>query len=399
MNRFSKLFKTNTKKGIRMVSIVMTMVIVSFTAFGFINVNTTVDARSISELEKKISDLEKSNKNLSNNLNNISGQIKDEEEKQEIYEKNIENTEKQIDLFKQKIELMQHDIGLKKGEISVKEKEISESQDLFAQRVRAMYIAGSNSALTTILEAKSFSDFLTRAELLKRISKSDQDLIDKLSKQRNDLEKIKAKMEEQNQSLNASKTQLDKKSENLESMKKQSEASKAQLKAKWDQYYAEKKKNQKLIDQQYAEIDRIIAEQSGGGTAPEGAFKWPVPSSSRITSPFGWRTMFGNRDFHTGVDIGAPSGTTIVASQSGKVISVKYQNVGYGYNVIVDHGGGYVTLYAHCSRIDVKAGDTVSRGQAIAGVGTTGNSTGNHLHFEVRVNGKQVNPMGYVRKP
>lgn len=386
-------------KSVKVISMTLVMVLFTIAVFGMIDTNTTVSAKSISDLEKEIAALENANKTLNNSLKNLSGQIENEEEKLEMYEKNIKNTEQQIVLYNKKIAIMQKDISVKQAELDAKEAEIKKNEDLFAQRVRAMYIAGSTSVLTTLLEARNFSDFLTRAELLKRISKSDQELINTLSKQRNEIAAVKAEMESQNHALQATKAQLDEKSKNLVILKQQSEATQAQLKARYERYFAELDKNKKKIDEQKAELARIIAERSGGGAAPEGQFKWPVPSSSRITSPFGWRTIFGRKDFHTGIDIGAPSGTTIVAAHNGKVISVKYQNYGYGYNVIVDHGGGYVTLYAHCSRIDVKEGDVVARGQAIAAVGTTGNSTGNHLHFEVRVNGKQMNPMNYVRKP
>ena len=127
---------------------------------------------------------------------------------------------------------------------------------------------------------------------------------------------------------------------------------------------------------------------------------WPSAASSYITSPFGYRIhpIYGSYKFHTGIDIGAYGGSNILAANSGRVMTVVYNygTTGYGCYVMVDHGGGIVTLYAHCSAILVQVGQYVERGQVIARVGTTGASTGNHLHFEVRVDGQYQEPLQYV---
>lgn len=125
-----------------------------------------------------------------------------------------------------------------------------------------------------------------------------------------------------------------------------------------------------------------------------GMFVWPCPGYSRISSPFGNR----GSEFHTGVDLAAPKGTPILAAASGKVITVKYLTTSYGHHVKIDHGNGYSTLYGHMSNIDVKNGQSVNAGQKIGGVGSTGRSTGNHLHFEIRVNGAAKNPLNYVSR-
>ncbi|MEG2429690.1 MAG: M23 family metallopeptidase, partial [Oscillospiraceae bacterium] len=129
-----------------------------------------------------------------------------------------------------------------------------------------------------------------------------------------------------------------------------------------------------------------------------GPFKWPVPSSSRISSPYGYRVILGNSEFHRGIDIPAGTGTPIVAANSGTVVAVT-SSPGRGQYLIINHGGGLATLYQHCSAIYVSSGQTVQKGQKIAAVGNTGFSLGSHLHFEVRENGVCVNPVGYVRKP
>ncbi len=135
----------------------------------------------------------------------------------------------------------------------------------------------------------------------------------------------------------------------------------------------------------------------GGGDYIGGEMQWPVPASTRVTSPFGYRIhpILGVKKLHTGIDIGVASGNTVVAANAGKVIKAAWNN-SYGYMVMVDHGGGIVTLYAHNSVLKVSTGDTVTRGQTVALSGSTGASTGPHVHFEVRVNGEYKNPMNYL---
>lgn len=386
------------KKVVKIVAMFLVSILFAFSVIECIGKTSPVYANKISDLEDEIAKLEQQNKELSTNMNNVKGKIRDEQEKQQALQTQIKNTEQQIVLYNQKIDVMQKNIGQKTEEIKLKEEDIFKNQELFAQRVRAMYISGSNSMLSVVLSADNFSEFLTRTEVLKRISQSDQKLIDTLSKQKEDLAKRKADMEKQNEELSSTKQKLTTTSKSLEGLKAQSDKQEADLKKKYDEDYANRQANKKKIAAQESEIERIIAESQGNTTLPPGQYQWPVPSSSRITSPFGIRTWGSQQEFHYGIDIGAPAGTNIVAANPGKVIMVKKQNYGYGWYLVIDHGGGHATLYAHTSRIDVNVGDTVKRGDVIAGVGTTGNSTGNHLHFEVRVNGTRKNPLDYVRK-
>ena len=140
-----------------------------------------------------------------------------------------------------------------------------------------------------------------------------------------------------------------------------------------------------------------ILKLQGKGAYVGGDLAWPAPASTRITSPFGYRThpILKIKKLHTGIDIGVSSGNNVVSANAGKVIKAAWNN-SYGYMVMVDHGGGIVTLYAHNSKLLVKTGDVVTRGQKIALSGSTGMSTGPHLHFEVRVNGEYKDPMNYL---
>jgi Membrane proteins related to metalloendopeptidases len=139
-----------------------------------------------------------------------------------------------------------------------------------------------------------------------------------------------------------------------------------------------------------------VSVRAPSGAAYSRSFRWPVVG--KINSRFGWRgdPFSGRRDFHTGLDIKGPSGRAIVVSKSGVVVYAGWMS-GYGRTVVVDHGGGYTTLYGHCSRLMVRSGSRVQQGQTVAAVGSTGRSTGSHLHFEVRVNGRPINPLRVLR--
>lgn len=141
------------------------------------------------------------------------------------------------------------------------------------------------------------------------------------------------------------------------------------------------------------------SNNNGGSTTPTGTFQWPVPSSHTITSNYGYRIhpISGTKKLHAGIDIGAPGGSNIVAADAGTVVLSSFgYNGGYGNYVIISHGNGITTRYAHCSNLFVSTGESVSKGQVIAAVGSTGASTGNHCHFEVRINGGSKNPLNYL---
>ncbi|EEG31283.1 peptidase, M23 family [[Clostridium] methylpentosum DSM 5476] len=300
------------------------------------------------------------------------------------------------------------------------EQKISQKEDttsLLKKRIRASYMAGQTSTLDVLLSSKSFGDFLSNLEYIKRITSHDQDLIDTLQQQtdeitaaRTELENAKAQIEQDKTDKEVSIQQVEKKRNEL--LEKQEEQKKAADEVK--QRLAQSKNVSNQLNQDYAkamedraaieraleeanrEIDRIGQESAEKGELTPGEFIWPLPGHSYISSPYGNRTGEVS-GFHTGIDIPAPAGTTIIASRSGTVAAAYHnETASYGKYVVIDHGGGYTTLYAHCSSLDVNVGDVVTQGQPIAKVGSTGNSTGNHLHFEVRIGKQNQNPQNYV---
>lgn len=300
------------------------------------------------------------------------------------------------------------------NEIVKMEAYLKTRQNVLNRRVRAIYMHGQLNYLEVILGANSFSDFANRVELLKRVIRSDYNLILEIQKQKAAIEAKKAQLEEDKRQLDAlaaeaEKTQKEIAAKKAEQQKvldaaKSNKAAAAQMEQDLNAQLASVRN---LIQQRLAaaEAARQAAQQGssdeGGGGSDDnyvqgtGAMGWPC--SGPITSPFGYRThpIFGTTIFHAGIDIGVDYGTPIHAADSGVVVYSGWIS-GYGNAVIIDHGGGVSTLYGHNQSLAVSEGQSVSKGSVIAYAGSTGNSTGPHCHFEVDVNGSPVNPMGYL---
>ena len=358
------------------------------------------DDKSIEELEQDKKELNDKIKAAEQNLKSISAQKSAEQNKQQQLEGEIGAVQEQIGLYMDKIDLVTNAIAQKEVEIDQKLEEIALSEEQFARRVRAMYISNtSNSTLNTILTAKSFADMLNQTEILRRVSESDQQMISDLNQQKKELMELKTGLEEEQEDLSSTKASFDQQNQQLSVLLAQSEAAESELLQQEKQYMLNKEKYAKEIKAIEQEIERVIAANAGADAYGDGVLKWPLPNTKKISSYFGWRVLYGRQDYHTGIDIPASMGTSIQAADAGKVILVQKSGTGYGWHVVVDHGGGIVTLYAHASAIYVNTNQMVKKGQSLAGVGSTGNSTGNHLHFEVRVNNKQINPLNYVKQP
>lgn len=307
-------------------------------------------------------------------------------------------------------------IAQTQDEIVKMEAYLKTRQDVLNRRVRAIYMHGQLNYLEVILGANSFSDFANRVELLKRVIRSDYNLILEIQKQKAAIEAKKAQLEEDKRQLDALAAEAEKTRQEIAKKKaeqqkvldaaKSNKAAAAQMEQDLNAQLASVRN---LIQQRLAaaEAARQAAQQQaasddeGGGGSDDnyvqgtGAMGWPC--SGPITSPFGYRThpIFGTTIFHAGIDIGVDYGTPIHAADSGVVVYSGWIS-GYGNAVIIDHGGGISTLYGHNQSLAVSEGQSVSKGSVIAYAGSTGNSTGPHCHFEVDVNGSPVNPMGYL---
>lgn len=307
----------------------------------------------------------------------------------------IRKLESEIEELDRDVKKTELEISMKEQEIDAANQELEATTQLLYKRLRVMYKAGAVGYLEVLFGADSMQELLSRADVLQRIVSQDQELIDKLEVHREKLEVRKKDLEYKRGHLS------DLLEQRVEKMKQQ-EAYIADLYAyslqvEQDRIAFEEQVRLKQLEQ--AEIARMIEQLELSKIAYAGGdMLWPVPSSFIISSPFGPRpelVAFGAPYFHTGMDIQANTGESVVAAQSGRVLTATFLN-SYGNTIVIDHGGGIVTLYAHLNAIYVESGQDVDAGEVIGEIGSTGLSSGPHLHFEVREDGVHIDPMVYV---
>lgn len=374
----------------------------------------------IKENEAKKKEAKQSADTIQESVDLLQSQINAYNSKIDVLNTQISNLNKNITSTQQKIAQTQQDMAIQKEEIAA-------TQSLYADRLRAMYITGNISNLEVLLEADSFRDFLNRLELLTRISKHDNEIINTLQDEIAVYEKEEASLKANEEKLEASKTEI----ENSKTMQQEAKAQVVNAKSDLDQKVNSLNTYINGLDENSQELNNYIAKAraqqqaymnqvnanlavtaSTGNGAYSGTFIWPVAGSGTYVSS-GYGSRWGT--FHYGIDItGGGGNAPIVAAAAGRVTiasnicSHNYGknyncgcNGGYGNYVVIDHGNGLLTYYGHMTRAIVSAGTYVQQGQQIGNMGSTGYSTGNHLHFEVRVNdgsSRSVaarNPMNY----
>ncbi len=275
------------------------------------------------------------------------------------------------------------------------EKNLAERSLILNKRIRDIYQNGQLSYLDVLFGANDFNDFTTRMDLLKRIMDKDIELIVKVKAERQLVLQKRAELESDKAAiLQLEKAAIEKK-RIIESSKKEREAV---LAAAVNERDTAEQSYQELLETS-RKIEQMIRSSQGGKQGPSGgtgAMMWPT-DVTEITSPYGWRThpIFGTSRYHSGIDIGADYGDSVRAADGGVVIYADWMG-GYGKAVIIDHGNGISTLYGHNSELLVVEGQRVRKGEVISRVGSTGYSTGPHLHFEVRENGSPTSPMDYL---
>lgn len=280
--------------------------------------------------------------------------------------------------------------------LSAKQRDYDKTRKVYEKRLRDIYENGQVNYLDVLLGSADFRDFASRMFLLQRVIRRDFDLIDKLEAQKEALLAQKAQLDESKRQLDAAYAEgkaeqkiVAQKTVERQALYEQALAEKARLDAEYEELQRNSQEITAMI-QRMEEEGRMMPQ--AGGT---GQLSWPV--NGEITSPFGWRVhpIWGTQIFHAGLDIGADYGDPVHAADGGTVVYAGWMG-GYGNAVMIDHGGGMVTLYGHNSSITVGEGEQVSKGQTIALAGSTGNSTGPHCHFEVRIHGEVVSPLQYL---
>ncbi|MGE5406021.1 MAG: murein hydrolase activator EnvC family protein [Candidatus Saccharibacteria bacterium] len=310
-------------------------------------------------------------------------------------EKEVDKTQSEIKSLTNKENQVQTHIELTTKDITKSETNLAKRTRILKSRLVRVYQAGDVSYLEVLLSSTSFTDLLTRWDYLNEIFRQDRNLINTITTERNTLKKKKEDLQTTKQNLQNIKSQKKEKQQELEQKSEEKQETLESIEKQRRLY----EKALRELEEDSQQIEKIIQrlQSSSGKALGTGHMGWPCPGRYSITSDYGMRfhPILHQYRMHTGVDIGAPYGAKIVAADSGTVIYRGYMG-GYGNVIIIDHGKGTSTLYAHQSSFSVGNGANVVKGQQIGRVGSTGWSTGPHLHFEVRRNGTPVNPHGYI---
>ena len=335
----------------------------------------------LSDVKKLVQQLEKSKNSLKDYVKELDGQLTDIGEKIEELKALIQEKEQEIEETQKELE----------EAIATEEKQYEEMKI----RIKFMYEKGDQFYLDMLMGASSFGDMINKAGYVEAISAYDRGKLNEYEENRMLIEVIKEKLEEEEAALQEAKAAVEKEEENLEILidnknKEITAYESEQAIKEYEEYIREQ-------DQMIATLEKALKEMEGSKrTYDGGVFKWPAPSYTRISDSFGWRhhPILNRQQFHNGVDMAAPGGSPILAAYDGTVVAAGYSST-MGNYIYLNHGSGLVTIYMHASALYVSTGQEVSKGAKIAAVGTTGRSTGNHLHFGVRLNGNYVDPMAY----
>ena len=378
------------RKSLCIVLILLICFVTTFTYAEEENENNTVD------LQQQRSDLQNQLNEANGQLNDVQSNLSENLQQIEKLDNKIEASEEKLAEQESKITELKDSISKIEEELNTTTEKYEKQKKLFQQRLVATYEAGETQYLDILLKSKSLSDFLSSYYIITELAEIDNDLIEELESKKKTIDLSKQKLENEKDELATRIENQTKISRTLQNTKKMRESfieklsdEEKDLQAKIDE-----------INKQYAEVNNQIlalAEQGIETAYIGGELEWPVPGYTRITSKYAMRVhpITGQYKLHTGVDIGAPEGANFIAANDGVVVKAEH-NAAYGNMVIIDHGGGISTLYAHGSEILVELGQTVKRGDAVLKVGSTGYSTGPHAHFEVRINGVTTDPLPYI---
>ena len=329
----------------------------------------------IAELQKQIAEAKSKKEDVMGTKNLL-------DQRNQLLMEEIDDTQQQIELYAQ--------------QIAEYEEMESEQYALFCQQVRSEEERGSLSYLSVLFKATSIADLLNRLEFVNEVAEYDRNLIDAIRQTRENIKAEKAAKEEQEQLLAQQQDELQQKVNEAAALI----AEYAATQKGYEELAAAEEREAKEIE---AQIKKLL--ETSDVTPSPGGFIWPVSTSKIITSPMGGRVSPGGigSTNHRGVDIGGVGTTSAaMATKAGKVILARtvvygsYGGSGSGNYVVVDHGGGYTTLYAHLTSVKVSVGDMVGQGDTVGITGSTGNSTGPHLHYEVMINGVNQNPLDYL---
>lgn len=360
--------------------------------------------KSLQEAQDEKAQLEKALKEAQSTIEDLKDSKGDIESKvTELNQQLIDISARITDLENQ-LTAKSEDIQETKDELAgAKEREAQQYADMKV-RIQFMYENGQTSYLEALLSSRNISEFLNSADYIAQIQSYDRQKLTEYQDTVESIVNLEAQLEQEYTDLEALKSTVESNKATVAAMMRQKESELADIsgdiedaQSDADYYAAEIQAQEELI----AAIKRAEAEKAAAGVEEHpytgGAFRWPCPSSTRVTSDYGTRVspMSGASSNHKGIDIGASAGADIIAAADGTVTAASYSSAAGNY-VMIDHGGGLYTVYMHASSLLVSPGQTVSAGDVIAKVGSTGISTGSHLHFGVSLNGSYVSPWSYL---
>ena len=357
----------------------------------------------IDALRQDASDLDAQKAEIQAQLADIQDDKDQALEQKRLLEEQIEVIQAEIDNMDAQILAYDELISQKNAELEQTEAQEQEQYELFCRRVRAMEEQGEISYWSVLFSSTDFSDLLDNYMMIEEIINYDNSVIETLQALQDTVERERAEVEEARAAQESARQERQAAQDELEAQEAQVDQVIAQISSQEDlleEMEAELERAADAVDEQIRELERQMAPQISN-VQSESGFLWPLDASiNTLSSLYGPRPdpFTGRPDNHTGIDIPAARGTPIYASKSGVVITSVYGTGNawsYGNYVVVSHSDGTSTLYAHMSSRAVSEGQTVAQGEVVGYVGTTGNSTGNHLHFEVRVNGSRTDPLNY----
>lgn len=375
----------------KIISTILILVIIS-------SLCICVYAQDLTGLQEQSSEITEALNETNNRLQAVQEELSTNMQQLQDLDNQIAQSQEELSTINTDIDKLMEQIKENEEKLAKTQKEYDNIQGLLDARLIQMYEAPEFQFLQVLLEAKNVTDFLSTYYAMKELAEYDAELLDTVKKQKQDIETTKQILAQKKQQVITSKQTLAKKTQVLANTKTMREyyisklsTEEQELQAKIDEY-----------NNQVASIEaeiKLLALNSISEDYIGGAMIWPVPGYTSITSEYGMRVhpITGAYKLHTGVDIGAPLGANFVAAANG-IVSKATFNAAYGNMVIIDHGGGVQTLYAHGSEILVQVGQTVEAGTPILKVGSTGYSTGPHAHFEIRIDGQTINPLDYLLK-
>ena len=372
------------------------ILIISIIVLSLIGLCGIVVAENLEDLQNKKNDLQNQINESNEQIEEIKIELTENLEQLNNINEKIYNYETEIITLETDLNTIEEETKKISEKLNIVETNYNLQKESFQARMVAIYEAGDVVYLDVLLNSNSFSDFISNYYLIGEIAKYDNDLLENIEQQKDQIENTKSILEEKKENLQQLKKNKEKTTIALEN-------SKVIRNSYIDKLSEQEKETQNKIDEYQKELNnletQIVALTTGniGSDYVGGEFAWPAPGYTTITSRYGMRIhpILKTARVHTGTDIAMPTGAYVIAANDGVVIKSMYVT-GYGNMVMIDHGGGVSTLYGHGSELIAQTGQEVKKGDIIMKAGSTGWSTGPHLHFEVRINGTAVDSLPYI---